>query len=554
MRKYFMTSRAMLVWLLVSAGTACAKPSAPITDVLLYPGGATIVRTVQVSPGMTQVVITGLPTAFDMQTLHAEAGAGVRIGEIVSNDVASTHAINPAEAKLEAKITALRDKLEQLDAEAKAAQMAVDYLVRLMAGSGAPRADDHHPAPPMDPKTLTGLANAMRTEAGKSLARLQQIAVQKREITRNIDALQRDLDRLHTGGTDTRALTINFTATRAGALRVSYQVSNAGWRPAYRASLNSDTSKVELERHAIISQKTGEDWSNVHLTLSTSQPRLATSGVDPQPWLLSYAMAGARGGYVAAAPMAAEAPVPAQMAKAKKAQADKRETGQENGEEVEEDTYTPPTFETQGMFATEFEVPARTSLPSDGREVSVELTRQEIAVKQYFQTVPRQEAAVYVTAEAEMPQGDWPQGNMQLFRNGSYVGSSAWYPQAKDKLVLGFGRDEQVRVSITPLKADASSSGIISKHKQKKIATLFSFVNLHQQPIELRVLEASPVATSDEISVRTIFEPKPTRETWEDRRGVVAWEVKLAPKATSKIKTEYEIDYPGEGELVNQRW
>ncbi len=553
MRKYFIPTLAALAWLLVSAGTAWAKPSAPITDVLLYPGGATIVRTVQVSPGMNQAVISGLPSAFDMQTLHAEAGAGIRIGEIVSNDVASTRAVNPAEATLERKITALRDKLEQLDAEAKAAQMAVDYLVHLMASSGT-RADEHHPAQLMDAKTLTGLATAMRTEAGKSLARLQQIAVQKREITRNIDALQRNLNRLQTGGTDTRALTINFTATHAGVLRVSYQVSNAGWRPAYRASLNSDTSKVELERHAIISQKTGEDWSNVRLTLSTSQPRLATSGVDPQPWLLSYAVAGARGGYMAAAPMAAPAPMAAEaQPRAKKSQADKREGVQDNGEEIEEDTYTPPTFETQGMFATEFEVPARTSLPSDGREVSVELTRQDIPVKQYFQTVPRQEAAVYVTAEADMPQGDWPAGNMQLFRNGSYVGSGAWYPQAKDKLVLSFGRDEQVRVSVIPVKTDAASSGIISKRRQKKIATIFSFVNLHQQPIELRVLEASPVSTSDEISVRTEFAPKPTREAWDDKRGVVAWEMKLAPKGTAKIKADYEIDYPNEGELVNQR-
>ncbi len=549
MRKYLIPCLAAFAGLLFAAG-AEAKPSAPITDVLLYPGGATITRSVQVNPGMKEAVITGLPADFDVQTLRADASSGIRIGEIVSADVASTHAVNPAEDALEAKITALRDRQAALDAETKSCQMALDYLTRLVSSTPPPPAADdgrHRPAPMLDPRTLAGLANAMRAEAGKSLARMQAISVQKREIEKSIDAFQRDLAKLQSSGTDTRMLTVNFEAARAGTLRVSYEVSNAGWRPGYRASLDSETSRVELERHAIISQKTGEDWTNVHLTLSTSQPRQATSGAEPQPWLLSYVEDMANAGFMATeSRMAAPAAAPAVRAK-KEAMADKV------GQVQEEAPYVPPTFETQGMFANTYDVPARTSLPADGREVSVELTRDDITVKQYFQATPRRETAVYVTAEADMPRGDWPQGNIQLFRNGSYVGSGAWNPQAKDKFVLGFGRDDQIHVTVTPLKADSASSGILSKHSQKKIATQFSFVNYHQRPVELKVLEASPVATSDEVEVHTAFTPKPTHENWEDKRGVMEWEVKLAPKETAKLKTEYEIQYPSGGRLVDRR-
>lgn len=551
MRNSLVLCAVMLGWGLAFPGVADAKPSVPITDVLLYPGGATIVRTVHVSPGMKQAVITGLPSSFDMQTLHAEASEGVHIGEIVSADAANTQAANPAEAALEAKITALRDREAELDAEAKSAQMVIDYLTRMMAAEGAQDDARRRFAPPLDARTLAGVAGAMRSEAGKSLARIQAIAVQKRELFRKIDALQRDLARLHSGERDTRTLTINLAAARAGTVNVSYQVSNAGWKPSYRASLNSETSKVDLEREAIISQKTGEDWSNVHLTLSTSAPQQATSSADPVPWLLAFVQRlQSRAALMMEAPMSAPAPAVA-MAK-RKANALADEAAGKEEEETEADDYAPPTFETQGMFSNTYEVPARTSLPADGREVSVKLAKQEIAVKQYFQTVPRREPGVYVTAEADMPQGDWPRGNIQLFRNGSYVGGGWWNPQARDRFVLGFGRDDQIHVSTVPLKTDSASSGILEKRRQQKTATMFVIVNRHQRPVDLKVLEASPVATSEEISVHTAFTPKPSQENWEDKRGVMSWDVTLAPGGTTKIKTEYEISYPLEGVLSAQ--
>ena len=546
MGTFHVSGLAVLAWLLSCPG-ADAAPAAPITDVLLYPGGATITRTVQVRPGVTRAVIDGLPAAFDMQSLHAEASSGVRVGEIVSADVAGTHPMNPEEARLDAQITALQDRQDALDAQAKSSQMALDYLTRLMSVGVAP--DDRRDRPPrmMDPRTLTGLAEAMHAAAAKSLAQMQALAVQKREIGRRMDALQRDLERLRSAGTDTRTLTVNFAAQRAGTLLISYEVSNAGWRPAYRASLNSETSIVELERDAIISQQTGEDWHDVRLTLSTSQPRQATRGQEPQPWLLSYVAQiyeeAFRGAPVAmeAAPMSyaviANQGMIADKALSKPAAA----------------PYAPPTVETQGVFANTYEVPARTSLASDGREVAVELTRHDLAVKQYFQVTPRAEPAVYATAEADMPQGDWPQGAIQLFRNGSYVGRGTWDPQDTDKLVLGFGRDDNIRVSVQPLKADSSSSGILSKRRHREIATLFSFVNRHQRPVTLRVLEASPVSTSDEVEVKTDFVPRPSHENWEDKRGVMEWTVEIAHRGTAKIKTAYDIAYPETGQLADQR-
>jgi hypothetical protein len=53
--------------------------------------------------------------------------------------------------------------------------------------------------------------------------------------------------------------------------------------------------------------------------------------------------------------------------------------------------------------------------------------------------------------------------------------------------------------------------------------------------------------------VQARFAPKPTVDSWEERRGVVAWKTTLAPAATAKFNVEYKIDYPKEGQMLGLR-
>jgi uncharacterized protein (TIGR02231 family) len=529
-RKGIVMTRKLLVGLAclsMANAHGAGNAIAPVTAVVLFPGGATVTRSAPVTPTMMSIEIPGLPTGFDIQTLRADADAGVRIGQIVIKDAGDTEAINPAEAALNEKVQALRDQDAALDAEFRAADIVRAYLERF---GGADTATHEHTHSAIDARTLAGLIDTIGRGAGDALARMQRIAVQKRENGKKIEALQRDLAHVRTGATDRRTLTVNFVAERAGTLRISYQVPQAGWKPAYRATLDGENSKVSLERLATVSQKTGEDWINVSLRLSTNQPRLSPQAPEPQPWLLSYvpprpAAAEPRAYMAAAAPAAA----PMQALK------------------VAGDSYQPPTFESQSTYATEFEVPSRVSLATDGREMTVPLATQLLPVKQRLRVVPRLDKAAIVTAEAGRPEGVWPSGNMQLFRDGQYVGATEWNPQSADHFVLSFGRDELVRVSVDPVKGQSGSTGIFERRSERRITDQFTLTSAHKRPVDVLLLESSPVSSSDEIKVKASFEPKPTTEAWEKRQGVVAWETTLAPKASATFTVDYVIDYPREG-------
>jgi uncharacterized protein (TIGR02231 family) len=275
-------------------------------------------------------------------------------------------------------------------------------------------------------------------------------------------------------------------------------------------------------------QRTGEDWRGVRLRLSTGQPR-AAQVPDPQTWQLALRAGRERKlaresaarleGRPAAAPMAQDA-------------------AQEMVEQFE------------STYSTEFEVPGTVELPSDGRQVTVSLASESVPVKQRIRVVPRRDSGAMVTAEAPLPEGVWIAGQMQLYRDGSYVGSTFWQPEAKERLVLPFGRDDRVQVAVHRTQNRSGRGGLVGQRAEREIADLYTVTSRHKTPVELLVLEATPVPVSDDISVEAAFEPQPKARDWENRRGVVAWEESLAPGETLKFAAGYTISYPKEAAVI----
>ena len=510
------------------AGPVAAQESGRISRVTLYPGSATVERSARVAAGMSTLKLSGLPANFDVRTLRVEADPGIDVGEVSVQDVGRAEAVSRREADLEARIQSLKDEKAALEVEVKTAELVRDYLKALSKPGG--EGDKANPIA-VDPKTIAAVIEAIRHGGGDAYGQIQRAEIKKRTLDKQIGALERDLARVRTSARDARTLTVSYSASRAGELRAVYQVADAGWKPVYRAALDSTTSRVELERQAMVMQRTGEDWRGVTLRLSTGRPRPAQVP-DPSTWQLAVqppVMADRQyqNGIVAQAPVEA------------RTRAEKS---------VERPAPVVAQFETQ--YATEFAVPGQVDLPADGREVNVSLAKQSIAVKQRIRVLPRLDTAGMVTAEAELPEGVWIPGNAQLYRDGSYIGSTFWNTQAKEKLVLPFGRDDRLQVSVNRTKNRTGTAGLLGGRSERQVADRYTVTSRHKVPVELLVLEASPVAVSDQISVEAAFEPKPKVTDWEEKRGVVAWEQPLAPGETLKFVADYTIRYPKESVVI----
>src|SRR2546421_2614607 len=518
---------AGLVAMSLGCGAAMAQDASRITSVILYPGSATVERMARVVPGMTRLEISGLPANFDPQTVRVESTPGVRLGEVSTQDQSRTAASSARESAIEDKIQVLKDRQAVLEVDARSAQMAADYIARL----GAPASGTEKPAPALNGKSVSEVIEAVRRGGSDAFGRIQKVQVQKREIDKQIRAPERDLARLKSGAKDVRTIAVGGSAEGPGEGRVSYQVNGAGWRPADRGGLDSAGSKVLLERQGAISQTTGGDWTNVRLKLSTGQPRLSPQGTEPRPWKLSLYSPSV--GAVSELSSIRAAVTPTQRLR-----------------QIADEPKAEAPVEVQTTFTTEFEVPGTVSLPSDGRKLTVSLAKLSLPAKMRLRVVPRLDAAAIVTAEAERPEGVWLAGDIQLYRDGNYVGATGWNPQSSAALVLPFGRDSLVRVKVDRAKDRNGSGGLIGRHNEREVSDLYTLTSFHKAPVELLVLESSPVSTNDQIKVEAKFDPKPTEENWEERQGVVAWARAIAPNQTLKFSVAYTIGYPKDGAVV----
>lgn len=79
---------------------------------------------------------------------------------------------------------------------------------------------------------------------------------------------------------------VNAKAATRGNFALTYLVKNASWYPSYDLRAKDVTSPIELVYKANITQRSGEEWRNVKLILSSGNPSVSGSRPELQPWIL----------------------------------------------------------------------------------------------------------------------------------------------------------------------------------------------------------------------------------------------------------------------------
>lgn len=553
--------RAALLFSAVCASVAVAAPTqiaAPITEVTLYPGSARIVRVAHIKQGFSEVVVGHLPAGFDTDTLEVTAGQDAQIGQIVTRSHEQAEAVNPNVAGVLAAIRVLQDKIARLDARIKAETMVQRYLGDIGSAEQPATAGKGKAVAAAD---IARTAQTIRQQANSSLSAAQQLHEQKRTLDDELAARQRELGRLQAAATGTRTVAITVNAGSAQSLTLSYQVPNAGWKPAYRADLLSQQSVVAISRLATVSQKTGEDWKDVRLKLSSNRPDSRFAVPNPPEWQLHYyppapPQEGREGQPPLAKMMAQPRFAPAPRALSATAEAAVAGGG-----------YIPPVFETHQAYSTVFSVPYTVSLPSDGREMSLTLSSLRLPVQQKLLIAPRREKRAAIMAVAERPQGVWLPGEIQLFRDGSYVGKRMWRPNTTDTanapqkaagkqlgegmqgLRFAFGQDDLVRVQSIRQQENAEKTGVFNRKRRKLRSYRYEVHNTHPFAVDVEVVEAGPVSSNSEVQVQSRYEPEPTLTRWRGKRGVVAWQQRIEANSSGSFSAHHTVDYPQEGRL-----
>ncbi|WP_404961385.1 DUF4139 domain-containing protein [Streptomyces sp. 147326] len=260
------------------------KPIAlPVTAVTCLEDRAHVERTVvlDLEAGVQRLRLGPVSALAVDRTLHAELTADdpatvldVRIvrswtprGPLPSADEDS--ALRLRVHALEEERTALEQRRDRLRARlALLGRLAADLLRDIGEGAGSGEAER-----PRWTRELDRL-DAERDTHGE---RLRIVEVRLAELGTEFGAVQRAMDLSEEEPAELVGhveLTVEAAVAGPVGLRLSHLTPCALWRPAYRAVLDGDA--LTLETDAVVWQRTGEDWSDVRLTLSTARSALAT--------------------------------------------------------------------------------------------------------------------------------------------------------------------------------------------------------------------------------------------------------------------------------------
>src|SRR5690606_29412031 len=128
-------------------------------------------------------------------------------------------------------------------------------------------------------------------EESARLAEARRLIDDKQQaIEKQLAKVKAERDKL-AADTVERIATITAVITEAGDVtaQLTYLTYEATWEPAYNIRAAGDLSSMTVEYDAVITQRTGEDWNDVRLTLSTAQPTAAAHPPTIQPWFVDVA-------------------------------------------------------------------------------------------------------------------------------------------------------------------------------------------------------------------------------------------------------------------------
>lgn len=553
--------------LILAPGLAAAAEtelSSRIDRVTVFPDGAVVTRLGKTNllQGASQIVLRGLPATIDPASIRVE-GKGDGTFSVGAVDVR----ITPGDAKpvldtvLEEKLRTLRDEKEKLSGQIGAIESKRATIERFAQVGPDKLGPDGKALPVAD---WPAVFEAIGTALVKVQDELRGTRNRLSNVEAEIAALERARPQAGRPGAPKRDIAIAVEAPQpvAAEFTVTYRVTGANWTPTYEARLTTTGEKPEiaLTRRAEIRQRSGEAWDDVALTLSTTRSTGGTRAPDLTPMQVAFfepqIMAEAR----------ARAQALARKAEAEKAAPASALQRRAAGMAVPaapapEDSLAKPVIAADvteaaieaGAYQANFQVPGRATIPQDGNSKTVTLTQRKAEATLAARTVPELEQKAYLEAgfthDEEAP---LLAGRIALHRDGTYVGMGQFNLVAPgDKVELGFGADDRIKVSFAPVKRRENEPSWLGQTRTDLREFRTVVKSLHAKPVKVTVLERIPFSESSGITVETIAAQTtpPTEKQVGDRRGVASWTFDLAAGAEKEIKLAYRIKWPGDREL-----
>lgn len=257
-----------------------------ISEVTVYLNGAQITRskTVDIPTGRTTLKFVNLSPFIDSKSISVNAKGDFKV---LSVNLQQNFLTQQSKSKESEELTKSKLDIEKkIKTESAYLDILNEELLFLKTNSSIGGANTG--------TNLTSLKEANTYFIEKITAiKLKQI---DRQTT--IDQLSKDLEKVESQlssltnkkelPTGEIILNLESKSPTKAAFEIKYIVSNAGWSPSYDIKVKNIELPADLTYKANVHQFTNEDWKNIKLKLSSSDPNTSNAYRELQPYFLNY--------------------------------------------------------------------------------------------------------------------------------------------------------------------------------------------------------------------------------------------------------------------------
>ncbi|UWZ59972.1 DUF4139 domain-containing protein [Dactylosporangium aurantiacum] len=390
------------------------------------------------------------------------------------------------------------------------------------------------------PDTVAAFTTTIGGELTSVLAGIRQLQHRRTQVTDRISALDRQLaDVGELREPDARYAVVALAVSAPGQveLDVSYQVPDAGWRSTYDVRLTGET--LRLTWFGLVEQRTGEDWPECELALSTARPSGVVAIPELDPWYLDLLMPppppmqafAAYGGAPGAPAPAAAMPQPVARGRML--------------HDEEFDGFSPievaQATVQEGPVAATYRPARVVAVPADGTTSRATVLVLDLAAQLDHVAAPARSTDVHLRAVVtNTSQHTLPPGSAAVFHEADFVSKtalSAWAPG--EELELALGLDDRVRVE-RELTRRTATRATLGSSRRREVEYRTTVGNYTGRPVRITVLDQLPVSRHDTITVKeALLEPPPAERT---DLGVLTWRLVIAEGQTQTIRLGYRVD------------
>lgn len=559
---------------------ASSSTAGQVIRVTLYRGQALVTRSIQLegAAGSRELVVTDLPLNIVDGSLFAEAADQVDVRAVRLRQRAVGEEPREEVRKLDEQILATGEAIALNQKKQELTNRKMLYLDQ-METFVAPTAQVELSKGVLNAETLEQLTRFAFTQ--RTAIAEEQIALtgELRKLNEQLQLLERQKAELTNGSQKTINEAVLFLEKQADgnqAIELSYLVNQCGWSPAYTIRAGDDPTQIEVETNALIQQLTGENWSEVKLTLSTASPALSAAGPSLAPFYVSLTAGTPAEAQVNDA-LTNLGQVSQQYRASKMAQtevqvqlsnvvgfADKtrlnwamnRSAGDIQGIELAcaGDVIASIVTETavdEGPSLS-YCLPNAVSLASRNEQQMVRILKKSLPGSFYHVATPVLSSYVFRQAEIRNESDiDLLGGPVTVYVDGRFVGRAEIPTVAQgESFVVGFGADAQLRVRRELVE---KTEGIQGGNREMKMRYQITIENYKNQPEKVRLYDRLPHSNrSSDVRValdtpELALSTDPLYVRSERAKGILRWDVDVDAGTTGEkaraIGYSFKLDF-----------